>query len=105
MFLLKPTIFAIFAILVSVQADQSWYSFRTTFSLTGFPDRQPWLQSEAEDRGWVKVSDDCSEGARYRSIISLLLILVLFESTTDVLFICLGNRYDSTFKGIYIPFS
>ena len=45
------------------------------------------------------------EGARYRSIISLLLILVLFESTTDVLFICLGNRYDSTFKGIYIPFS
>jgi len=65
MFLLKPTIFAIFAILVSVQADQSWYSFRTTFTPTGFPDRQPWLQSEAEDRGWVKVSDDCSEGASF----------------------------------------
>merc|ERR1712166_344182 len=65
MFLLKPTIFAIFAILVSVQADQSWYSFRTTFSPTGFPDRQPWLQSEAEDRGWVKVSDDCSEGSSF----------------------------------------
>ena len=65
MFLLKPTIFAIFAVLVSVQADQSWYSFRTTFTMTGFPDRQPWLQSEAEDRGWIKVSDDCSEGARY----------------------------------------
>merc|ERR1711997_148210 len=51
MFLLKPTIFAIFAVLVSVQADQSWFSFRTTFALHGFPDRQPWLQSEAEDRG------------------------------------------------------
>jgi len=65
MFLLKPTIFAIFAVLVSVQADQSWYSFRTTFTMTGFPDRQPWLQSEAEDRGWIKVSDDCSEGASF----------------------------------------
>merc|ERR1739847_242282 len=65
MFLLKPTIFAIFAVLVSVQADQSWYSFRTTFALHGFPDRQPWLQSEAEDRGWTKVSDDCSEGASF----------------------------------------
>ena len=65
MFLLKPTIFATFAVLVSVQADQSWYSFRTTFTMTGFPDRQPWLQSEAEERGWIKVSDDCSEGARY----------------------------------------
>merc|ERR1711997_1308971 len=40
MFLLKPTIFAIFAVLVSVQA-------------------------EAEDRGWIKVSDDCSEGASF----------------------------------------
>ena len=64
MFLLKPTVFAILAI-ASTQADQSWYSFRTTFKLPIPGDYQPWMQSEAEERGWVKVSEDCSEGASF----------------------------------------
>ena len=64
MFLLKPTVFAILAI-AGTQADQSWYSFRTTFRIPFAGDYQPWLQTEAEERGWVKVSDDCSEGASF----------------------------------------
>ena len=64
MFLLKPTVIAILAI-ASTQADQSWYSFRTTFKLPLPGDYQPWLQTEAEERGWVKVSDDCSERASF----------------------------------------
>ena len=64
MFFFKSTVFAIFAIVRS-QADQSWYSFSTGLSPPGFPDPQPWLQTEAEERRWVKVSDDCSEGASF----------------------------------------
>ena len=64
MFFFKPTVVAILAI-ASIKADQSWYSFRTTFKLPIPGDYQPWLQSEAEERGWIKVSEDCSEGASF----------------------------------------
>jgi hypothetical protein len=65
MFLLKPTVIEILAI-ATTQAEQSSYSFRTTLNYVPLPGNyQPWLQTEAEERGLVKVSDKCSEGASF----------------------------------------
>ena len=65
MFLQRLTIVAIFAI-VGSQAEQNWYSLKTTWGETpfnGFYD-QPRTIEEANYAGWVLVSNDCSEGAR-----------------------------------------
>ena len=65
MFLQRLTIAAIFAI-IGTQAEQNWYSLKTTWSTTpfdGFYD-QPRTIEEANYAGWVLVSNDCSEGAR-----------------------------------------
>jgi len=64
MFLQRLTIVAIFAI-VGSQAEQNWYSLKTTWGETpfnGFYD-QPRTIEEANYAGWVLVSNDCSEGA------------------------------------------
>ena len=72
MFLYKLTFVAIFAI-VGTQADQTWYNFKTTFSpLYGGKNDQPRTIDEAINAGWLVVSDDCSEGARYRLVKELL---------------------------------
>ena len=65
MFLQRLTIVVIFAI-IGTQAEQNWYSLKTTWGATpfdGFYD-QPRTVQEAMDAGWVQVSNDCSEGAR-----------------------------------------
>ena len=64
MFLFKLTIVAVVAV-VSTQADQTWYNFKTTFAPhLGGKNDQPRTIDEAEKAGWLVVSDDCSEGAR-----------------------------------------
>ena len=66
MFLQKLTVIVAFAI-VSAQADQTWYNLKTTWGptpLNGFYD-QPRTVEEANNAGWVQVSNDCTEGARY----------------------------------------
>ena len=66
MFLQKLTVIVVFAI-VSAQADQTWYNLKTTWGptpLQGFND-QPRTVEEANNAGWVQVSNDCAEGARY----------------------------------------
>merc|ERR1719273_201540 len=65
MFLFKFTIVAIVGV-VSTQADQTWYNFKTTYAphLGGRND-QPRTIDEAEQAGWLVVSDDCSEGASF----------------------------------------
>jgi len=66
MFTQKLTIVAILAVL-GVQADQYWYSLKTTWGATpfqGFYD-QPRTLQEAIDAGWKQVSNDCSEGASF----------------------------------------
>ena len=77
MFTQKLTLVAILAVL-GVQADQYWYSLKTTWGATpfqGFYD-QPRTLQEALDAGWVQVSNDCSEGARY---VTLLIFKELAE--------------------------
>ena len=72
MFLFKFTLVAIVAV-VGTQADQTWYNFKTTFSpLKGGSNDQPRSIDEAINAGWLIVSDDCSEGARYCLVKELL---------------------------------
>ena len=66
MSLQKLTVIVVFTI-VSAQADQTWYNLKTTWGptpLNGFYD-QPRTVEEANNAGWVQISNDCTEGARY----------------------------------------
>merc|ERR1712141_304697 len=66
MFLQKLTVVAAFVI-VSAQTEQTWYNLKTTWGptpLQGFND-QPRTLEEANNAGWLQVSDDCSEGASF----------------------------------------
>ena len=61
------TVVVFFALGVLVQAEQNWYSFKTTWSVTpfdGFID-QPRTEAEAKAQGWLLVSNDCSPEAKY----------------------------------------
>jgi len=66
MFLQKLTVVAAFVI-VSAQAEQTWYNLKTTWGptpLQGFND-QPRTLAEANNAGWLQVSNDCAEGASF----------------------------------------
>merc|ERR1712004_938145 len=66
MFLQKLTVIVVFAIF-SAQAEQTWYNLKTTWGptpLNGFYD-QPRTVEEANNAGWVQVSNDCAEGASF----------------------------------------
>merc|ERR1712110_63661 len=66
MFLQKLTVVAAFVI-VSAQAEQTWYNLKTTWGptpLQGFND-QPRTLEDAKNAGWLEVSNDCDEGASF----------------------------------------
>merc|ERR1712088_170755 len=102
MFLQRLTIVAIFAI-IGAQAEQNWYSLKTTWGETpfnGFYD-QPRTIEEANNAGWVLVSNDCSEGASifgaskwYRDAGNAFVTTAYF---IDPMRICNGGRTQEEF--------
>merc|ERR1712168_1689750 len=64
---LKKVTFVIALVIASTQAEQTWYNLKTTWGptpLQGFND-QPRTVEEANNAGWVQVSNDCAEGASF----------------------------------------
>merc|ERR1711997_1449011 len=65
--LLEKVTFVIALVIASTQAEQTWYNLKTTWGptpLQGFND-QPRTVEEANNAGWVQVSNDCSEVASF----------------------------------------
>ena len=62
-------IFPFLVLIAFANADQNWYNFKTHWTplvYDGFQDR-PRTVADAEANGWTKISEDCTDGAKYET--------------------------------------
>ena len=60
-------IFPFLVLIAFANAGQNWYNFKTHWTplvFDGFQDR-PRTVADAEANGWTKISEDCTDGAKY----------------------------------------
>ena len=58
----KLSVLTLFIAISAIQAEQNWYSFQTTWALNPFEGffNQPRTVSDAQNEGWIQVSNDCT---------------------------------------------